>query len=94
MITCRELAELLVDFASLDQVPAGYREHVEQHLCRCPSCVAYLESYHLTIRLARRLPRTPLPTHLAQRLRALLEEGHSTETVEGRKEMDSPGLGP
>jgi anti-sigma factor RsiW len=94
MITCRELAALLVEFASPDQVPAEHRERVEQHLFRCPSCVAYVESYHLTIRLARQLPRAPLPSHLAQRLRALLQEGRSPETVEGQKEADSAAPGP
>ena len=60
MITCRELVELLIDFVS-DELPEGHRARVEQHLAHCPPCVAYLESYQLTIKMTRRLPATPLP---------------------------------
>ena len=73
MITCRELAELLIDFVS-DELPPEHRTHVEQHLKRCPPCVVYLETYQLTIRLTRKLQCHPLPEHLADRLRRALEE--------------------
>jgi hypothetical protein len=63
MITCRQLAELLLDVES-GEIVLEHREHVEQHLRVCSSCVAYLESYQLTIRMARQLPRPPLPPHL------------------------------
>jgi hypothetical protein len=72
MTSCRELAELLFDFTH-DQLPLEHRARVEQHLCICSSCVAYVESYHLLIQLARQLPRTSLPPRLAHKLRALLE---------------------
>ncbi len=72
MITCRELAELLFDFAS-GQLPLERRGQVEQHLRLCSSCVAYVESYHLTVRMTRRLGHPPLPHRLTQRLQALLE---------------------
>jgi anti-sigma factor RsiW len=87
MITCRELAELLFDIAS-GQLAPEYREHVEEHLNLCPSCVAYLESYRLTIQMTRQLPRSPLPLHFARQLRALVEEGRRTQTAEG--EMGTP----
>jgi anti-sigma factor RsiW len=73
MISCRELAEFLIDFVS-DELPAEHRDHIEQHLKLCPPCVAYLESYRMTIRLTRRLPCAPLPPELEKRLRAVLEE--------------------
>jgi anti-sigma factor RsiW len=73
MITCRELAELLFDF-TCGQLPSEHRERVEQHLCRCSSCVAYVESYYLTIQMTRQLSGAPLPPHLTQRLRVLLKE--------------------
>ena len=76
MITCRELAELLFDLVD-SQIPPPHREDVEQHLRLCSSCLAYLESYRLTIRMTRQLPRPPLPPHLAQQLRALLESQDS-----------------
>ncbi len=73
MINCRELAELLIDFVS-DELPAEHRARIEQHLKLCPPCVAYLESYRITIRLTKRLPCAPLPPELEKRLRAALEE--------------------
>ncbi|HMC63677.1 MAG TPA: zf-HC2 domain-containing protein [Gemmataceae bacterium] len=72
MITCRELVELLIDYVS-DELPAERRVYLEQHLEQCPPCVAYLESYQVTIKLTRRLPATPLPEELASRLRAAVE---------------------
>ena len=74
MITCRDLAELLIDFVSGD-LPPDRRLHVEQHLRICPPCVAYVETYQITIRLTRKLPCGPLPPELEQRLRAILETG-------------------
>jgi hypothetical protein len=74
MISCRELAELLFDFVAA-QLPPGGCERLERHVDRCPSCAAYLESYRLTIRLARQLRPGPLPPRLAERLRAVLAEG-------------------
>ncbi len=82
MITCRELAEHLFDFAA-GQLPAEVREHLEYHLHLCPSCVAYLESYRLTIRMTRQLPRSPLPSRLAEQLRALLEDGTGIQQSKG-----------
>jgi anti-sigma factor RsiW len=73
MITCRELCELLIDFVA-DELPPDHRAHVEQHLKRCPPCVAYLETYKLTIQLTRKLPCQPLPDGLKERLRQALED--------------------
>jgi anti-sigma factor RsiW len=73
MITCRELAELLIDFVS-GELPPEHRAHIERHLKGCPPCVAYVETYQITIQLTRRLPCAPLPPELEKRLRAVLEE--------------------
>jgi anti-sigma factor RsiW len=72
-MTCRELVELLIDFVS-DELPAEHRQRVEQHLRRCPPCVAYLDSYQVTIRLTKQLPCEPLPPELEARLRAVLQD--------------------
>ncbi len=72
MITCRQLAELLLDYVN-GELPPELQEHVRQHLQWCPPCVTYLETYQLTIRLTRQLPCAPLPDELKQRLRAALE---------------------
>jgi anti-sigma factor RsiW len=78
MITCRELAELLFDFIA-GQLPREHREYVEQHLGLCPSCVAYLEGYRLTVQMTHQLPRPPLPPDLARQLLALLEESERNQ---------------
>lgn len=72
MITCRELAELLIDFLG-DELPADHRRLIEEHLCGCTPCVTFVETYQITIRLTRKLPRPDLPAEFAQRLRRVLE---------------------
>ena len=72
MITCRQIAELLLDFVSGELSPE-MKEHIEQHLEWCPPCVTYLETYRATIQITRKLPCEPLPEALVQRLRAALE---------------------
>jgi anti-sigma factor RsiW len=72
VITCRELVELLIDYIT-DELPPERRQALEQHLQRCPPCLAYLETYRLTIKLTRRLPRCPPPPALMQRLHAALK---------------------
>lgn len=86
MTTCRELAELLIDFVSGD-LPPEERSRLEQHLKVCPPCVAYLETYELTIKLTRQLPCQPMPAPLEARLRVVLaayrrEQGGGDKTAE------------
>jgi anti-sigma factor RsiW len=52
MTTCRELIDFLDDYVS-DALPPMRREAFDGHLSVCPSCVAYLDSYRETIRLAK-----------------------------------------
>lgn len=82
MITCRDLAELLLDFLD-GSLPPEHRQRIEQHLQRCPPCVVYLETYRITIKLTRKLPCQPLPAELANRLRAALTEirGEQSEST-------------
>jgi anti-sigma factor RsiW len=72
MMTCRELAEALIDFVS-GELPEEHRARIEHHLRMCPPCVTYVETYRLTIRLTRRLPCAKLPPEMEKRLRAALE---------------------
>lgn len=58
MLTCRELIGFLDDYRE-GRLSAPDRERFDWHLARCPSCVAYIESYERTIELARRAERTP-----------------------------------
>jgi Putative zinc-finger len=66
-MNCRECVELLLDFLAGD-LDALHCEHIRQHLERCPPCIAYLESYEVTIRMTRQLTRTELPPAFAERL--------------------------
>jgi hypothetical protein len=74
MITCRELAELLIDFVA-GELGQDLCEHIQHHLRACPPCVTFIETYQITIRLTRTLPRAPLPPDLERRLRAALQQG-------------------
>jgi len=67
MMTCRELAECLADLVA-DELP----DAVRNHLSDCSACVLIVESYRITIRLARRLPPLELPSESYARLRAAL----------------------
>jgi len=71
MMTCSELAGLLDDYVGRE-LAEERRATADGHLARCPSCVALLESYQITIQLTRRLPCHPLPSPLVVRLEALL----------------------
>jgi len=73
MMTCRELAELLIDYVSGELAPE-HRERLHHHLRVCPPCVAYLQTYELTIKLTRRLPDEPVPPQLEQKLQRMLAE--------------------
>jgi anti-sigma factor RsiW len=72
-MNCREVVELLIDFVSGELTPER-RLRLEQHLQLCPPCLAYLQTYRLTIQLTRRLPRhAPPPPQLVERLHAALK---------------------
>ena len=51
-VTCRELVAFLADYLA-GRLGAGERAAFDRHLAECPECVAYLESYAATIRLAQ-----------------------------------------
>lgn len=85
MMTCRELAELLIDFVS-GEMQEDHRRRVEQHLRCCPPCVHYVETYQLTIRLTRQLPCQPMPPALAERLRHALAEIRTNQAAMQEKE--------
>jgi len=73
MMTCRQCTELLLDFLA-GELDAELSDRIRRHLERCPPCVTYVETYQITIRLTRQLPRAALPPEVAERLWAALEE--------------------
>lgn len=70
---CRELADLLVDYVAGDLEP-NLAEHIKEHLCLCPPCVRFVETYEVTIRITRRLPMVAMPTQMLDRLREALKQ--------------------
>ena len=49
-MNCREFTEFLHEYL-FGNLPAGERAAFENHLAECPWCVAYLDSYQMTIQL-------------------------------------------
>ena len=52
-MTCRELADFLMDYLNED-LPDDVRAAFDRHLALCPNCVAYVKTYRTTIELGRR----------------------------------------
>jgi anti-sigma factor RsiW len=73
MMTCRELVEQLLDFVGGALTPED-RQRICEHLCTCPPCGVLVQTYQITIRLSRQLPRHPLPPRLQERLREALRQ--------------------
>jgi anti-sigma factor RsiW len=72
-ITCREVAELLIDYVDGD-LPEARLITVQQHICGCPPCAFYMETYRTTIEATRALPAEPLPAEFEARLRRVLSD--------------------
>jgi hypothetical protein len=73
-VNCRDLAELLIDYIA-DELPPEQVAQIRLHLDFCPPCVCYIDTYQLTIKLTRKLPRVAPPAALLERLRAAAEQG-------------------
>ncbi len=81
-MTCRELAELLMDFIAGELAPEQ-ADGLQKHLGDCPPCVAFVETYRATVVLARQLPSRPLPAHLETRLRDIVARASAVPAPEG-----------
>jgi anti-sigma factor RsiW len=77
-MNCKEFIDFLMDYLGGD-LPAGERACFEQHLHRCPPCVAYLDSYRKAVQLGRAACRGEggdLPADVPEELvRAILAAG-------------------
>jgi anti-sigma factor RsiW len=58
-MTCREMAEFLIDYVS-GTLSAIERAQFESHLGVCPDCVAYLDSYRRTIEISKQSVADPI----------------------------------
>lgn len=85
---CRELAELLVDYVAGELNP-DLADHIKEHLCLCPPCVRFVETYEVTIKLTRKLPMVAMPTDMLRRLREALEEAGVEKESEERSSLEN-----
>lgn len=74
MMTCKEIAELLLEFCE-GELPKEYCDLICHHVRLCGPCNNFLESYQITVRLSRQLPRVAVPQHLLDKVRAAMKEG-------------------
>jgi mycothiol system anti-sigma-R factor len=75
-MSCRELVERLIDFLD-GELAAEEAQRLRAHLDECEPCVRYVRTYELTIQITRRLPPTPPPATLLERLRQAAQEEKS-----------------
>jgi anti-sigma factor RsiW len=69
-MTCREFIEFLLEYLS-ETLPQAERVRFDEHLTKCPHCVAYLKSYEETVRLGQAVftqPDDPVPTEVPEDL--------------------------
>ena len=73
-LTCRELILHYLDEYVDGTLSPDVIEEFERHLARCPSCVAYLNTYKRTRHLARRMEPVVMSEAMKARLREYLLE--------------------
>jgi anti-sigma factor RsiW len=59
-MTCCEVVEFLMHYLD-GELPEEQRAVFEAHLRRCPPCVAYLESYQISIQMVKIVHRASCP---------------------------------
>ena len=69
---CGNLVRLLADYLE-HQLPSRTQAELEQHLARCPRCVAQLHSYQSTVSLLRSLREDELPPELRLTLKSFID---------------------
>lgn len=76
--TCREVVEILFEYVE-GELPEERRRAVQGHLDACPPCVAYVQSYHVTVTLSRKLVQKAPPESLRERfIHAAKQAPHGT----------------
>jgi anti-sigma factor RsiW len=69
---CTDLVGLLADFVE-HNLPSEVHAQLEQHLARCPRCVAQLKTYQSTVSLLRSIREEDLPAELRCTLKAFID---------------------
>jgi anti-sigma factor (TIGR02949 family) len=73
---CENIVRLLVEFLER-QLPDDVQADLEQHLAKCPHCLAQLKTYKCTLSLLRDVKEEDLPTELRWTLKSFLDKGCS-----------------
>jgi anti-sigma factor RsiW len=75
-LTCQEVIAFLMDYVD-GTVDAGQRARFDWHLARCQSCVAYLRTYEITIRMEQtcRVSAEDVPDELVEAILAARQNG-------------------
>lgn len=71
-LTCREATALLTEYLA-GTLPEQASHAFETHIRLCTACLAYLQTYRATVRLARTLRYTEIPPALQERLLTFLQ---------------------
>jgi len=69
---CTDVVSLLADFVE-HNLPGEVHAQLEQHLSRCPRCVAQLKTYESTVSLLRSIREDDLPSELRCTLKAFID---------------------
>ena len=70
---CTDIVNLLADYVER-HLPPEVHADLEQHLARCPRCVAQLKTYQSTVSLLRSIREEDLPPELRCTLKAFLHK--------------------
>jgi anti-sigma factor RsiW len=68
---CGSVVKLLADYLER-QLPAPLRAELDEHLQRCPRCVAQLRTYESTVSLLRSLRDEDLPPELRLSIKSFI----------------------
>jgi anti-sigma factor RsiW len=69
---CGSVVRLLADYLER-QLPLPLRTELEEHLQKCPRCVAQLRTYESTVSLLRSLDDADLPPELRLTLKSFID---------------------
>ena len=70
---CRDIVTLLADYLDGSLDPATARR-LQAHLEGCAPCVAFVNTYKGTVKAARQLKETDIPSELKDRLVSFLRQ--------------------
>jgi anti-sigma factor RsiW len=70
---CTNIVGLLADYVE-HQLPPEVHAKLQQHLSKCPRCLAQLQTYQSTVSLLRSIREEDLPEELRLTLKAFVQK--------------------